>query len=260
MAWEMSPMRAPGPAAAIPAAQRALGRVDHRDALRGPRVAHDEADGGVGDDPAQGDGEVEGQQVAVGERVVVRQSVQHGVVDGRADVVAERPASEGRRVVDVAGHAPRPRRSWPGSTGRCPGGSCRPCCGSSASAGCAATRAPVSRAAGSSVGFRISIMRRPSRATNNYPGHIIPVLVSEPWSGCRSPPQRSNADSASAPCCVAPGESARCSTPRSTPGLTGDPPEDRVGPRRDPRLPDHRCDRRRPRPLPRRGVGRDQPA
>ena len=87
----------------MPARQRALGRVDHRDALRGLRVAHDEADGGVGGDSALGDGEVERQQVAVGERVVVRQPVQHGVVDGRADVVAERPAPERRRVVDVAG-------------------------------------------------------------------------------------------------------------------------------------------------------------
>ena len=31
------------------------------------------------------------------------QSVEHGVVDGRADVVSERPATEGWRVVDVTG-------------------------------------------------------------------------------------------------------------------------------------------------------------
>ena len=56
--------------------------------------------------PPLGDGEVERQQVAVGKRVVVWQSVEHGVVDGRADVVAERPASEGRLVVDVTGLRP----------------------------------------------------------------------------------------------------------------------------------------------------------
>ena len=118
MAWEMSPMRAPGPAAAIPARSARSVALDQRDALRRLRVADDEADGGVGDDSVQGDGEVERQQVAVGERVVVRQPVQHGVVDRRADVVAERPAAEGRRVVDVAGlraglddHAPGPTRS-----------------------------------------------------------------------------------------------------------------------------------------------------
>ena len=87
-----------------PGGQGALGGADHRDALRRPRVAYDEADGGVGDDPVLGDGEVERQQIAVGERVVVRQPVQHGVVDRGADVVAERAAPEGRLVVDVAGH------------------------------------------------------------------------------------------------------------------------------------------------------------
>src|SRR5690606_17953971 len=38
-----------------------------------------------------------------GEGVVVRHPVQHRVVDGRADVVAEGSAAEGWRVVDVAG-------------------------------------------------------------------------------------------------------------------------------------------------------------
>jgi len=83
--------------------------------------------------------------------------------------------------------------------------------------------------------------------TNNYPSHSIPVLESEPWSGCRSHPRRSSAESASAPCASRQGRSldaryrARCTY------LTGDPPEDRVGPRCDPCLPDHRCDRRCPR-------------
>ena len=48
-------------------------------------------------------GEVERQQVAVGQRVVVRQPVKDGVVDGGADVVAERSTPERGRVVDVAG-------------------------------------------------------------------------------------------------------------------------------------------------------------
>src|SRR5258705_12836806 len=63
-----------------PCAQRALGRVDHRNALRRLYVAHNEADGGVSDNSAFGDSEVERQQVAVAKRVVVRQSVEHGVV------------------------------------------------------------------------------------------------------------------------------------------------------------------------------------
>ncbi|MCY1541112.1 hypothetical protein D9M68_767860 [compost metagenome] len=84
-------------------AQGALGCADHRDALRWLGIAHDEADGRVCSDSVFGDGEVECQQVAVGKRVVAGQSVEHGVVDGRADVVAERTASEGRLVVDVTG-------------------------------------------------------------------------------------------------------------------------------------------------------------
>ncbi|CAM5732278.1 hypothetical protein SANTM175S_01762 [Streptomyces antimycoticus] len=80
-----------GPGGGDPRGQCAFGRIDHRDALRGLRVAHDEADGGVRGDSGFGDGEVECQQIAVGKGVVVRPSVEHGVVDGRADVVAERP-------------------------------------------------------------------------------------------------------------------------------------------------------------------------
>ena len=93
----------------------ALGRLDEGQARRRLRVAHDEADGRVGDNAVQGHGEVEGEQVAVGEGVVVRQTVEHGVVDRGADVVAERPTAEGRCVVDVArlgsggdDHAARP--------------------------------------------------------------------------------------------------------------------------------------------------------
>ena len=63
-----------------PCAQCALGRIDHRNALRGLRVAHDEADGGVRDNSALGDGEVERQQVAVGKRGVVGQPVEHSML------------------------------------------------------------------------------------------------------------------------------------------------------------------------------------
>lgn len=98
-----------------PRLERALGRPDDREALHGLCLAHHEADGGVRGDPTQGDGDVERQEVAIGQMVSVRQSVEHGVVHGRADVVVERPASEGGRVVDVAGlracridHVPRP--------------------------------------------------------------------------------------------------------------------------------------------------------
>ena len=156
MAWEMSPMRAPGRAAAIPArSARSVASISAT-LSAGLRSPTRKLIGGVRDDSAQGDGEVEREQVAVGERVVVRQPVQHGVVDRRADVVAERPAPEGRRVVDVAGLARRPRRSSPGPTGRCPAGWCRPRSGPSASAGCRrpARRPPSPAAARRGSGSR----------------------------------------------------------------------------------------------------------
>lgn len=95
----------PGPrtGSGDPRGQRAFGRLDKRDALQRPRVAHEEADGRVRGDTARGDGDVERQQVAVAEPVPMRPPVQHGVVDGGADVVAEGPPSEGRRVVHVTG-------------------------------------------------------------------------------------------------------------------------------------------------------------
>jgi hypothetical protein len=63
--------------------------------------AGQEADGRVGGHPAGGDGQVQGEQVAVGQTVVERASVQHRVVHRGADVVAERTAAERRRIVDV---------------------------------------------------------------------------------------------------------------------------------------------------------------
>jgi hypothetical protein len=99
MAWEMSPMRAPGRAAAMPAA-RARSVVAMSATLSAGRAS-----------PtrkliAEGDGQVEGQQVTVGECVVVGESVKYSVINGRADVVTERTAPEGGRVVDVAGLSP----------------------------------------------------------------------------------------------------------------------------------------------------------
>lgn len=102
MACEMSPTRAPG-RDGDRGRQRSLGRGDHGGVLRGARAAHHEADGGVGDHAAQRERQVKRQQVAVSELVVVRQAVQHRVVHRPADVVAEGPAPERRRVVDVAG-------------------------------------------------------------------------------------------------------------------------------------------------------------
>ena len=72
MAWEMSPMRAPGPAAAIPAASARSVVLDQRLTLSGgwdsPTMKLMAASAS---DTAPEDGEVEGQQVTVGQRVVV---------------------------------------------------------------------------------------------------------------------------------------------------------------------------------------------
>ena len=80
----------PGSAAAIPALSARSVALDQRDARRRPCVAHDEADGRVRRDAVHADGEVEGQPVAVGERVVVRRPWSTASLTGRADVGAER--------------------------------------------------------------------------------------------------------------------------------------------------------------------------
>ena len=103
MACERSPIRAPGRAAAMPAARARWVDLDQLDRLRGPALADDEADRGVRGDAVEANGEVEGQQVAVGKPLVARTAVEDGVVDRGAHVVAERAAPEGRGVVDVAG-------------------------------------------------------------------------------------------------------------------------------------------------------------
>ena len=86
--------------------QCSFGRIDQGRALRGHGLADDEADRRIGHDAGVGHGEVERHEVPVGQRGVVRQAVEHGVVDRRADVVTEGAAPEGRCVVDVAGHRP----------------------------------------------------------------------------------------------------------------------------------------------------------
>src|SRR5690606_30274498 len=95
--------------------QRPFGGVDHRDVLRVAGVADDEADRGVRRDPVLDDREVEGEQVPIREAVVAWHAVQHGVVDGGADVVPKGTAPERGRIVDVArgrtgsiDHLPRP--------------------------------------------------------------------------------------------------------------------------------------------------------
>ena len=54
-------------------------------------VADHETDGGIGHPAVHGDGEVEGDEVAVLQAVVIWHAVQHGVIDGGADVVANGP-------------------------------------------------------------------------------------------------------------------------------------------------------------------------
>jgi hypothetical protein len=65
--------------------------------------ADDDRERGVGDPAVDPDRHVQAQQVPVAQHVVVRQAVQHRVVDRQADHVAERAAAERRRVVPVAG-------------------------------------------------------------------------------------------------------------------------------------------------------------
>ena len=103
MAWEMSPTRAPGPAAAIPAYSArsvALIIATLSGGFESPTMKLMAESATT---PPLETARSSAEQIAVGKRVVVWQSVEHGVVDGRADVVAERPASEGWLVVDVTG-------------------------------------------------------------------------------------------------------------------------------------------------------------
>ncbi len=66
-------------------------------------LADDEADGGITDPAIDVDRQVEADQIAVLEVVVVRDAVQHGIVHGNADIVRERTGTEIRSVIDVAG-------------------------------------------------------------------------------------------------------------------------------------------------------------
>jgi hypothetical protein len=91
----------PSVVAAPIAASRARCRVDEGEVFVARRP-DDERDGRVGDPAVDGDGEVQRHEVAVAQRVVVRQTVQDGVVDRRADHLSERARAERRVVVDVA--------------------------------------------------------------------------------------------------------------------------------------------------------------
>ena len=253
-------MRAPGPAAAMPGGERPLGGLDHGEALRGPRLADDEADRRVGGDAAEGDGEVEREQVAVGQRVVVGQAVQHGVVDGRCRCSGRR--ARGRTTARSRRSRTRHRhpRSSPSSTGRSRAGSCPTSCGACSVCRMSATSAPVSCARRSSVGVRISIMRPPSVATNNYPGHDYPgtsmgTMVRLPLT----PAELERGERLGALLRRARGERSMLDVALDCRRLAGDAAQDRVRPGRDARLLDDRGDRGRPRPLARRGLGRDPP-
>ncbi len=81
--------------------QRLFGRGDQREVLL-TRGADDQADSGVRHPAVDADREVEAEQVAVRKRVVVGEPVQHGVVDRRAEHLAEGHRPERRVVVDVA--------------------------------------------------------------------------------------------------------------------------------------------------------------
>src|SRR6185312_8550265 len=82
--------------------QRDLGGLDQ---LQVGRVggADDDGERGVGDPAVDADRHVDAEQVTVAQDVVVRQAVQHRVVDRQAQHVAERAAAERGGVVPVAG-------------------------------------------------------------------------------------------------------------------------------------------------------------
>ena len=98
----MSPIRPPGLRCGDAGRESPAGGVDQPQVLVAGRADH-EADRRVGDPAVDGRCEVEAQQVAVLQPVVVGESVQHGVVDRGADDLAERAGAERRVVVDVAG-------------------------------------------------------------------------------------------------------------------------------------------------------------
>jgi DNA-binding XRE family transcriptional regulator len=92
MAWETSPMPAPGPAAAIPACN-----------ARSVALIIATLAGGSASPTMKLMAESATTPPLETARSSDSRSPEHGVVDGRADVVAEWPASEGWLVVDVAG-------------------------------------------------------------------------------------------------------------------------------------------------------------
>ena len=102
MAAEMSKSRLPTCACAMPAVERAGGDVDQVEVLLARRT-DDDADRRVGDPAVDAAREVEREQVAVAQHVVVGEPVQDRVVDRRAQHLAERRGAERRVVVDVAG-------------------------------------------------------------------------------------------------------------------------------------------------------------
>ena len=85
--------------------ERFLGRAQESQVVVGGR-AHDDGAGGVGDPAVDPDREVHAEHVPVAQCVVVRQAVEHRVVDRQAGDVAERAVAERRGVVPVA------TRSW----------------------------------------------------------------------------------------------------------------------------------------------------
>ena len=86
----------------MPASSARAGGRDQVEVLLARRT-DDDAERGVGDPAVDAGGEVDAEQVAVLERVVVGESVQDRVVDRRAEHLAERRGAERRVVVDVAG-------------------------------------------------------------------------------------------------------------------------------------------------------------
>ena len=83
--------------------ERILSAFDQAQVLGILVLADHEADGGVADPPVDADCQVEADQIAVFQVIIIGDAMQHGIVDRNADVMLERASAEIRGVIHVAG-------------------------------------------------------------------------------------------------------------------------------------------------------------
>ena len=69
--------------------KRLLRGFNHVPVHRRVGLPHNEADGGISDPPVNACCEIKGKQIPIQQNVVIREPVQNGIVDGRADDFSE---------------------------------------------------------------------------------------------------------------------------------------------------------------------------